>query len=148
MRDDSAMWVDLKFKVEGALELRGYRSDNDVTVQLNYINDALVMGLGQGLFIPSCTIVVFQGRVCAISFKVGGQLYACGEGGAVLALGFPLCHFEIRLTGVLGRLPGRAWSSGSTLPRTGSTWPVRLWLMLRSHSACCKALPLWAPSLA
>ncbi|CAK9106644.1 Tristetraprolin [Durusdinium trenchii] len=105
MRDDSATWVDLKLKVEGALllhlEMRGYRSDRDMTVQVNYINDALVMGLEEVLFIPSCTVVVFQGwRVCAVSYEVGGQLYACGEGGAVLALDFPLCHFEARLTSV------------------------------------------------
>ena len=105
MRDDSATWVDLKVKIEGALllhlELRGYRSDQDMTVQLNYINDAIVMALEEVLFIPSCTVVIFQGwRVCAVSFEVGGQLYACGEGGAVLALDFPLCHFEIRLTAV------------------------------------------------
>ena len=105
MRDDSATWVDLKVKIEGALllhlELRGYRSDQDMTVQLNYINDAIVMALEEVLFIPSCTVVISQGwRVCAVSFEVGGQLYACGEGGAVLALDFPLCHFEIRLTAV------------------------------------------------
>ena len=105
MRDDSATWVDLKVKIEGALllhlELRGYRSDQDMTVQLNYINDAIVMALDEVLFIPSCTVVIFQGwRVCAVSFEVGGQLYACGEGGAVLALDFLLCHFEIRLTAV------------------------------------------------
>ena len=105
MRDDSSTWVDVKVKVEGGLllhlELRGYRSDRDMTAQLNYVNDALVMGLEDVLFIPSCTITVFQGwRVCAISFEVGGQLYACSEGGVVVALDFPLCHFEVRLTAV------------------------------------------------
>ena len=103
MRDDSSTWLDFKFKVEGALllhlELRGYRSDSDMTVQLNYINDALIMSLEDVLFIPSCTITVFQGwRVCAVSFEVGGQLYACSEGGFVIALDYPLCHFEIRMT--------------------------------------------------
>ena len=102
MRDDSSTWIDVKLKVEGALllhlELRGYRS---ATVQLNYVNDALVMGLEEVLFIPSCTVTVFQGwRVCAVSFEVGGQIYACSEGGQVVALDFPLCHFEVRLTAV------------------------------------------------
>ena len=49
MRDDSCTWVDMKLKIEGQLllhlELRGFRSDHDMTVQLNYINDALVMNL-------------------------------------------------------------------------------------------------------
>ena len=46
-------------------------------------------------------MTVFQGwKVCAISFEVGGQLYACSEGGQVVALDFPLCHFEVRLTSV------------------------------------------------
>lgn len=105
MRDDSLTWIDVKFKIEGALllhlELRGYRSDRGATVQVNYVNDALVMGLEEVLFIPSCTVTVFQGwRVCAISFEVGGQLYACSEGGQVVTLDFPLCHFEVRLTSV------------------------------------------------
>ena len=99
MRDDSSTWLDFKFKVEGGLllhlELRGYRSDNDMTVQLNYINDALIMDLEDVLFIPSCTVTIFQGwRVCAVS----GQLYACSEGGYVVALDYPLCHFEVRVT--------------------------------------------------
>ena len=37
MTDESSTWVDVKFKVEGELllhlELRGYRSDEDMTVQ-------------------------------------------------------------------------------------------------------------------
>ena len=65
MRDDSATWVDLKVKVEGSLllhlELRGYRSDKDMTVQLNYINDALVPGLAGLLFVRSLVVTVFQG---------------------------------------------------------------------------------------
>ena len=60
MRDDSSTWIDVKFKIEGALllhlELRGYRSDRGATVQVNYVNDALVMGLEEVLFIPSCTV--------------------------------------------------------------------------------------------
>ena len=105
MRDDSATWMDLKFKVEGSLllhlELRGYRSDKDMSIQLNYINDALVLGLADLLCVPSVVITVFQGwRVVAISFEVGGRLYACSDGGIVIALDYPLCHFEIRMTAV------------------------------------------------
>ncbi|CAK8992680.1 Uncharacterized protein SCF082_LOCUS3184 [Durusdinium trenchii] len=105
MRDDSATWVDLKVKVEGSLllhlELRGYRSDRDMTVQLNYINDALVPGLADLLFVPSIVVTVFQGwRVVAISFEVGGRLYACSDGGIVVALDHPLCHFELRLVSI------------------------------------------------
>ena len=105
MRDDSATWMDLKIKVEGSLllhlELRGYRSDKDMSIQLNYINDALVLGLADLLCVPSVVVTVFQGwRVVAISFEVGGRMYACSDGGVVVALDYPLCHFEIRMVAV------------------------------------------------
>ena len=49
MRDDSSTWVDVKVKIEGQLllhlEMRGYRSNQDMTVQLNYINDGLITSL-------------------------------------------------------------------------------------------------------
>eukprot|EP00435_Cladocopium_sp_Y103_P068743 s1247_g32.t1 len=103
MADDSSTWVDVKVKVDGDLllhlELRGYRSDHDMTVQLNYINDVMLANLRETLFVPSYVITVFQGwRVIATLFEVGGRLYACSEGGMVAALDYPLCHFEVRLT--------------------------------------------------
>ena len=103
MTDESATWVDVKVKVEGGLllhlELRGYRSNTDMTVQMNYVNDALMANLRDCLFVPSCIVTVFHGwRVVATSFEVGGRLYACSDGGTVVALDFPLCHFEVRLT--------------------------------------------------
>ena len=53
MTDESSTWVDVKFKVEGELllhlELRGYRSDEDMTVQVNYLNDALLRNMGAPL---------------------------------------------------------------------------------------------------
>ena len=83
------------------LELRGYRSDQDMTVQLNYINDSVIPRLDEMLFIPSVAVTVFQGwRVIATSFEVGGRLYACSDGGTVVALDFPLCHFEMRVTAI------------------------------------------------
>ena len=105
MRDDSSTWVDIKVKIEGSLllhlELRGYRTDRDMTVQLNYVNDALVMGLADLLFIPSVVVTIFQGwRVVATSFEVGGRLYACSDGGVVVALDYPLCHFELRMVAI------------------------------------------------
>eukprot|EP00435_Cladocopium_sp_Y103_P022038 s935_g5.t1 len=77
MTDESATWVDVKVKVEGGLllhlELRGYRSDMDMTVQMNYVNDELLANLRDSLFVPSCLVTVFQGwRVVATSFEVGG----------------------------------------------------------------------------
>lgn len=103
MTDDGSTWVDVKVKVEGELllhlELRGYRSDQDMTVQLNYINDSVIPDLDEMLFIPSVAVVVFQGwRVIATWFEVGGRIYACSDGGIVVALDYPLCHFEVRLT--------------------------------------------------
>ena len=105
MTNDSSIWVDVKVKVEGNLllhlELRGYRSDQDMTVQLNYLNDALVMSLKEVLFVPACVVTIFTGwRVVATSFEVGGRIYACSNGGKVVALDFPLCHFEVRMTGM------------------------------------------------
>eukprot|EP00435_Cladocopium_sp_Y103_P022786 s1365_g5.t1 len=105
MREDSSTWVDFKLKIEGQLlmhlELRGFRSDHDMTVQLNYINDALVMNLREELFVPACVVTVFSGwRVVATSFEVGGRLYVCSDKGTVVALDFPLCHFEIRMTAI------------------------------------------------
>ena len=103
MTAKSSTWVDVKIKVEGGLllqlELRGYRSDRDMTVQLNYLDDGLAMELRDQLFVPSCIVTIFQGwRVVATSFEVGGRLYACSDGGIVVALDYPLCHFEARLT--------------------------------------------------
>ena len=103
MTNESATWVDVKFKVEGELllhlELRGYRSDEDMTVQMNYLNDALIRNMNSTLFIPSMVVTIFQGwRVIATSFEVGGRLYACSDGGVVVAMDYPLCHFEVRIT--------------------------------------------------
>ena len=103
MTDKSPTWVDVKVKIEGSLllhlELRGYRGDQDMTVQLNSLNDAVVDELRDQLFVPSCIVTIFQGwRVVATSFEVGGRIYACAQGGRVVALDFPLCHFELRLT--------------------------------------------------
>ena len=103
MTEDSSTWVDFKVKVEGMLllhmELRGFRSDQDMSVQMNYLDEIRVNQLSETLFVPSCVITVFQGwRVIATSFEVGGRLYACSDGGRVVALDYPLCHFEVRLT--------------------------------------------------
>ena len=103
MTEESSTWVDVKIKVEGEmlvhLELRGYRSDKDLSVQMNYLDDRALLGLPENLFVPSCIVTIFKGwRVVATSFEVGGRMYACADGGAVVALDFPLCHFEVRLT--------------------------------------------------
>ena len=103
MTEDSPMWVDVKVKIDGdlllQLELRGYKSEQDLTVQLNYLNDSLVTALKDTLFVPSVVVTLFQGwRVVAVSFEVGCRLYACSDGGRVVAIDFPLCHFELRLT--------------------------------------------------
>ena len=102
MANDSPTWVDLKVKIEGHLlihmELRGYRSDADMSVQINYVSDAAVQLLPDMVFIPTVIVTVFQGwRIVAVSWEVGGRLYACSDGGVVVALDFPLCHFEVRL---------------------------------------------------
>ena len=103
MFNDSPTWVDVKVKVEGILlihlELRGYRSDRDMTVQLNSVTDALLEVLNENPFIPTFTVTIFQGwRVVSCSWEVGGRLYAASEGGVVVCLDYPLCHVELRVT--------------------------------------------------
>lgn len=66
MVDDSSTGVDVKSKLdEGVLlcqlELGGYRSDQDMTFQLNYVNDGLITILNEKLFVPACVVMIFQG---------------------------------------------------------------------------------------
>ena len=101
MREDSPTWVDLKVKIEGVLilhlELRGYRSDADMTVQVNHVSDVVAHTLENSVFIPTFVVTIFQGyRVIATSWEVGGRLYAGSDRGVVVALDYPLCHFELR----------------------------------------------------
>ena len=57
------------------------------------------MSLKEVLFVPACVVAIFTGwRVVATSFEVGGRIYACSNGGKVVALDFPLCHFEVWMT--------------------------------------------------
>ena len=102
MRDDSPTWVDFKVKLEGDLlmhfEFRGYRSDSDMTVQVNHISDTLISVLQNTAFIPTFLVTIFQGwRVVTCTWEVGGRIYAISEGGIVVALDYPLCHVELRL---------------------------------------------------
>ena len=105
MYEDSPTWIDVKVKVEGALivhlELRGFRSDTDMTVQLSHVHDMLGKIMEEKVFIPTFIITIFQGwRVVAVSWEIGGRLYACSDGGVVVALDYPLCHFECRFVAV------------------------------------------------
>ena len=116
MTENSPTWADVKIKLEGHLlvhlELRGYRSDADMSIQMIHIADAIHTILSDTVFIPSIVITVFQGwRVVAVSWEVGGRIYACSEGGIVVALDFPLCHFECRFTATSS--PDRRRSSGN-----------------------------------
>jgi len=102
MRDDSPTWVDLKVKLEGELlmhfEFRGYRSDADMTIQVNHISDTLISVLQSTPFIPTFLVTIFQGwRVVTCTWEVGGRIYVISEGGIVVALDYPLCHVELRL---------------------------------------------------
>ena len=129
MRDDSPTWVDLKIKLEGDLlmhfEFRGYRSDSDMTVQVNHISDTLISSLQSTPFIPTFLVTIFQGwRVVTCTWEVGGRIYAISEGGIVVALDYPLCHVELRLvstssTDAFGldadRIEFRFWSAADRL---------------------------------
>ena len=95
MLDDSPTWVDVKLKLEGTLllhlELRGYRSDMDMSVQINYVADGAVRMLEEKVFIPTVIVTIFQG------WRIVVTSCACSSGGVVVALDHPLCHFEARL---------------------------------------------------
>lgn len=138
MRDDSPTWVDVKVKIEGQLvvhlELRGYRSDSDMTVQINHVADHLMYILHENAFIPTFVVTVFQGwRVVACSWEVGGRIYVCSEGGIVVAADYPLCHFECRIVATSSedafgldadRLEFRFLSAGDRLDVAASTCSV------------------------
>ena len=102
MSEESPTWVDVKVKLGGHLlvhlELRGYRSDQDMSVQLHHVAETLMWLLQEEIFVPTFVVTIFQGyRVLACSWEVGGRLYAVSRGGVVVALDYPLCHFELRL---------------------------------------------------
>ena len=102
MSEESSTWVDVKVKLGGHLlvhlELRGYRSDQDMSVQLHHVAESLQWLLQEEIFVPTFVVTIFQGyRVLACSWEVGGRLYAVSRGGVVVALDYPLCHFELRL---------------------------------------------------
>lgn len=138
MREDSPTWVDVKVKIEGKLlvhlELRGYRSDGDMSVQINHVADDLMWILHEHAFIPTFVVTVFQGwRVVACSWEIGGRIYVCSEGGVVVALDYPLCHFECRLVATSSedafgldadRLEFRFLSAGDRLDVAASTCAV------------------------
>ena len=65
MTDSSPSWMDVKVKLEGHvlvhLELRGRRSDSDLSVQLWHIADTMEEVLSDTVFIPSVVVTIFQG---------------------------------------------------------------------------------------
>ena len=134
MTETSATWVDVKLKLEGQvvlhLELRGYRGDGDMSVQLWHICDAIHSLLQDTVFAPAFVVTIFQGwGVVATSWEVGGRLHACSEGGVVVALDFPLCHVEVRFVRGPPRIPvperGRSARCGGE-HRAGSAYVAGL----------------------
>lgn len=124
MHDESPTWVDVKLKLEG------HRSETDMSIQICHVSDQLVNILQEVPFIPTFVVTVFQGcRVVACSWEVGG----CSEGGVVVALGYPLCHFELRLVATSSadafgmhadRLEFRFFSAADRLDVAASTCSV------------------------
>ena len=69
MSEESPTWVDVKVKLGGHLlvhlELRGYRSDQDMSVQLHHVAEALLWLLQEEIFVPTFVVTIFQGyRAC------------------------------------------------------------------------------------
>ena len=142
MRDDSPTWVDFKVKLEGELlmhfEFRGYRSDSDMTVQVNHVSDTLLSVLQSTPFIPTFLVTIFQGwRVVTCTWEVGGRIYVISEGGVVVSLDYPLCHVELRLVST---------SSADAFGLDADRTEFRFWSAAdRLDAACssCAVPPSW-----
>ena len=80
MFNDSPTWVDVKVKLEGILlihlELRGYRSDRDMTVQLNSVTDALLEILNDLSRVEGGVLFMGSRRspLCSFGRRSGGLL--------------------------------------------------------------------------
>ena len=101
MTNESSTWVDVKVKVEGDLlfhlELRGYRSDADMTVQKNYLERCNALPARHLPLRPLVCGHALSGVESDRHFVRSGRQALCLQryGGVVVALDFPLCHFEI-----------------------------------------------------
>ena len=102
LSDTSASYADVKVYNGNEILfhwiLRGYRSDTDLTVQQQFVDELFVREANQGKTRLSVVIAVFIGwRVSILSFECGGRTYSVGPGGAVVAGDSARSRFELRV---------------------------------------------------
>jgi hypothetical protein len=101
LRDTSASYTDVKIYNGNEILfhwiLRGYRSDTDLTVQQQFVDEYLVREVCRGKPRLSVVIAVFVGwRVSVFSYECGGRTYSIGPQGAVVAGDSARSRFELR----------------------------------------------------
>lgn len=102
LRDTSASYTDVKVYNGNEIlfhwVLRGFRSDTDLTVQLQFVDELLVREVCKGQPRLSVVVAVFVGwRVSVLSFECGGRTYSIGPGGAVVSGDSARSRFELRV---------------------------------------------------
>ena len=102
LRDTSASYTDIKIYNGNEIlfhwVLRGFRSDTDLTVQTQFVDEFFVREVNKGKPRLSIVVAVFVGwRVSVMSFECGGRTYALGPGGSVVAGDSARSRFELRV---------------------------------------------------
>eukprot|EP00435_Cladocopium_sp_Y103_P013747 s3661_g3.t1 len=102
LRDTSASYTDIKVYNGNEIlfhwVLRGFRSDTDLTVQTQFVDEFFVREVNKGKPRLSIVVAVFVGwRVSVMSFECGGRTYALAPGGAVVAGDSARSRFELRV---------------------------------------------------
>ena len=101
LRDTSAIYTDVKIYNGNEILFhwifRGFRSDTDLTVQQQFVDEYLIREVKQGKPRLSVVIAVFIGyRVSVLSFECGGRTYSVGPHGSVVAGDSARSRFELR----------------------------------------------------
>ena len=102
LRDTSASYTDIKIYNGNEIlfhwVLRGFRSDTDLTVQTQFVDEYFVREVNKGKPRLSIVVAVFIGwRVSVLSFECGGRTYALGPSGSVVAGDSARSRFELRV---------------------------------------------------
>lgn len=102
IRDTSASYTDIKVYNGNEILfhwiLRGFRSDTDLTVQQQFVDEYLVREVNKGQPRLSIVVAVFMGwRVSVLSYECGGRTYSCGPAGTVVAGDSARSRFEMRV---------------------------------------------------
>ena len=102
LRDTSASYMDVKIYNGNEILFhwifRGFRSDTDLTVQQQFVDEFFVREASKGQPRLSIVVAVFIGwRVSVLSFECGGRTYSIGPQGSVVAGDSARSRFELRV---------------------------------------------------